>query len=148
MSIIAEAKPMGRVLTEIKLENLKDLWEVEKGMRNDSDARRTVVLDALVDTGASTLSLPTSMIKKLGLEKVSRRRIRSATGAAEVDIYDAVRFTIQGRDGTVDVMEVPDGVPVLVGQIPLELLDFVVDPKRERLIGNPAHGGEWMLELY
>jgi hypothetical protein len=45
-------------------------------------------------------------------------------------------------------MEVPDGVPVLIGQIPLEFLDFVVDPVRQRLIGNPAHGGEHVLELY
>ena len=65
-----------------------------------------------------------------------------------MDVYDAVRFTIQGRDGTVDVMEVPDDVPVLVGQIPLELCDFVVDPKSQRLIGNPAHNGEWVMEMY
>ena len=139
---------MGRVLTEVKLENLKDLWDAKKGLLTDSQVRRVVVADALVDTGASTLSLPTSLIKKLGLEKVTKRRIRSATGTAEVDVYDAVRFTIQGRDGTVDVMEVPDDVPVLVGQIPLELLDFIVDPKRQRLIGNPAHNGEWVMEMY
>jgi len=139
---------MGRVLTEVKIENLKDLWDVKKGTLTDAEVRRIVIPDALVDTGASTLSLPTSVIKKLGLEKVTRRRVRSATGSAEVDVYDAVRFTIQGRDGTVDVMEVPDDVPALVGQIPLELLDFIVDPKRQRLIGNPAHNGEWIMEMY
>ena len=47
-----------------------------------------------------------------------------------------------------DVIEVPDGVPTLIGQIPLEALDFVVDPKNRVLIGNPAHGGQWMYELY
>jgi len=26
--------------------------------------------------------------------------------------------------------------------------DFVVDPGPQRLIGNPAHGGEQVLELY
>jgi predicted aspartyl protease len=148
MLAIAEPKPMGRVLTDVMLENLTDLWEVKKGMRTDSEVRRELVKDALVDTGASTLSLPTSLIKKLGLEKVTRRRIRSATGTAEVDVYDAVRFTIQGRDGKLDVMEVPDDVPVLVGQLPLEMLDFVVDPSSRRLIGNPAHNGEWIMELY
>jgi len=53
-----------------------------------------------------------------------------------------------GRDCTVDVTEVPDTVPVLVGQIPLEFLDFAVDPKQQRLIGNPEQGGEHVLELY
>jgi hypothetical protein len=37
---------------------------------------------------------------------------------------------------------------VLIGQIPLERLDFVVDPQGNRLIGNPAHGGEHIIEAY
>ena len=44
-------------------------------------------------------------------------------------------------------IEVPDDCPVLIGQVPLGLLDFVVDPAGPRLIGNPAHGGEQILEL-
>ncbi len=45
-------------------------------------------------------------------------------------------------------MEVPDDVPVLVGQIPLEMLDLVVDLQGRRLIGNPEHNGEHILELF
>jgi hypothetical protein len=63
-------------------------------------------------------------------------------------VYDAVRVTIQGRDATVDVVEVPDEIPVLIGQIPLEMMDFVVDLQQRRLVGNPAHGGEQMIEMY
>jgi hypothetical protein len=47
----------------------------------------------------------------------------------------------------VDVLEVPDQVPVLIGQIPLEFMDYVVDPVGRRLIGNPAHGGHQVLEI-
>ncbi len=47
-----------------------------------------------------------------------------------------------------DVMEVPDEVPVLIGQLPLERLDFVVDLRSRSLISNPAHGGEHVYELY
>ncbi len=61
---------------------------------------------------------------------------------------EAVRLTIQERCGTMDVMEVPDSVRVLIGQIPLEHLDLVVDPRNRTLIGNPAHGGEHIYELY
>ncbi len=35
-----------------------------------------------------------------------------------------------------------------IGQVPLELLDFVVDMRQRKLIGNPAHGGEHMYELF
>jgi hypothetical protein len=37
---------------------------------------------------------------------------------------------------------------LLIGFIPLEMLDFVVDPRDQRLIGNPDHGGEWMIDMY
>jgi len=39
-------------------------------------------------------------------------------------------------------------VPVLIGQLPLEHLDFVVDLRSRSLIGNHAHGGEYMYEVY
>ena len=63
-------------------------------------------------------------------------------------VYEAVRLTIQGRDCTADVAELPDDCPVLIGQLPLEMLDFIVDPIGQRLIGNPEHGGEHMIEHF
>lgn len=39
-------------------------------------------------------------------------------------------------------------VPNLLGQIPLEYLDFVVDSKNRKLIPNPAHGDKQMSEEY
>lgn len=47
-----------------------------------------------------------------------------------------------------DVAESPDDCPVLVGQIPLEGLDFVVDPIGQRLVGNPEHRGEHMIDTF
>ncbi len=139
---------MGRVRTEVTVENMGDLWAVKSGVRPPDQVRRLIVKDALVDTGATTLALPTRLIQQLGLSKVTEKRVTSSKGTHQVNIYDAVRVTIMDRFCTVDVMEVPDDVPVLVGQIPLEMLDLVVDPQGGRLIGNPAHGGEHVLELY
>src|SRR5208282_2626029 len=103
--------------------------------------RRITVSDALVDTGATLLSLPTRLIRQLGLNEQYKKRVRSSIGVGEAGVYDAVRLTIQGRTCTMDVMEVPDNVPVLIGQISLEHLDLVVDLRSRSLIGNPAHGG-------
>jgi hypothetical protein len=103
--------------------------------------------DALVDTKATTLSLPTQMLRQRGLQKQYKKMARSSVGVSEVTVYAAVRLTIQGRTCTVDVVEVPDEIPVLIGQIPLEFLDFVMDMRSHALIGNPAHGGEHILEL-
>lgn len=145
---VLEPETMGRVLTEATIENLKDLWDVERGLKPPDQARRIVVPDALVDTGATLLSLPTRRIQQLGLTKTARKRVTSSSGATEADMYEAVRLTIQGRTCTMDVMEVPDVVPVLIGQIPLEHLDLVVDLRNRKLIGNPEHGGEHTYEMY
>jgi predicted aspartyl protease len=143
-----ETSTAGRVLTEAKIENLKDLWDVQRGLRPAEQLRAITVPDALVDTGATLLSLPTHLIRQLGLAQVSTKRVVSSTGIAEAALYEAVRLTIQGRSCTMDVMEVPDGVPVLIGQLPLEHLDLVVDLRSRSLIGNPAHGGEHIYELF
>src|SRR5262249_19148000 len=103
---------------------------------------------ALVDTGATYLCLPPSMIQALGLRPVVKRKARTTNGVREVSVYSPARLTIQGRDTDVRVAEVPEGTPVLIGQLPLEDLDLVLFPKDQRLIPNPAHGGEWVLEIY
>jgi predicted aspartyl protease len=143
-----EPEPLGRVLTEATIENLEDVWDVRRGMKTASDVRSVTVTDALVDTGATLFSMPTSLIRQLGLKRFTTRQVRSSTGVVEAGLYDAVRLTIGGRSCTMDVLEVPDDVPVLIGQLPLEHLDFVVDLRSRSLIGNPAHGGEHVYELY
>ena len=139
---------MGRVTVEIKLESLEDVWAVRQGIITSNQARSVVVENALVDTGATMLSLPTSIIQQLGLKQFATKRINSSIGVAETGVFDAVRLTIQDRSCTMDVLEVPDSVPVLIGQLPMESLDFVVDLQNRTLIGNPAHGGEHVYEMY
>lgn len=148
MTAMQEKPTMGRVTTEATIESVADLFEVRAGKLTDDKVRRVVVPDALVDRGAFTLSLPESLIRQLGLFKVSTRRVMTAGGSREAAQYSAVRLTIQGRDMTLDVSEVPDGGPVLIGQIPLEYMDFVVDPVQQRIIGNPAHGGQWINDMF
>lgn len=143
-----EIATMGKVLVSARVENLFDLYEAEQGRRSEDDVRRVDVDDALVDTGATLLSLPTRHIKQLGLTQVRERTARTVGGVIRMRIYSVVRLTIQDRDVATEVCEVPDDCPALIGQIPLEGLDFVVDPAGQRLIGNPAHGGEQMIELY
>ena len=139
---------MGRVTTEALIENYDDLHDVHKGSLKPRDVRRVVVPDALADTGSTMLSLPSKLIKQLGLDKWGERVVTTTAGPHPMGLYGPVRLTIQGRFCTMDVIEVPNSVPVLIGQIPLEHLDLVVDPRRRKLIGNPAHGGEHMYESF
>ena len=86
-------------------------------------------------------------ITALGLHALQHRG-QEAAGIVSFGIFGGVRLTVQGRDCIAEVCEVPDECPVLIGQTPLELLDFVVDPIGQRLIGNPDHGGEQMIDLF
>jgi clan AA aspartic protease len=139
---------MGRVTVEAKVENIAELLLVERGQLSDHEVHRIEVKDAIVDTGATTLSMPRSLIQQLNLRPLRSRTARTTAGRATFHVYGAVRLTVQGRECTIDVAELPEDCPVLIGQVPLELLDFVVDPVNQRLIGNPAHGGEQMIEMY
>jgi predicted aspartyl protease len=109
---------------------------------------REVEVEALVDTGATGLYLKRSVIRALGLEKVESIMSQTSNGAARRVLYEPVQLEVQGRHGNFDVVDVADTVPNLVGQIPLEFLDFVVDSKKRKLIGNPEHGGQQMTEQY
>lgn len=142
-----ETATMGKVIVSAKIENLEDLFNANRGLIPPDQVRRVEVDNALVDTGATTLLLPKSAIAALGLQQVRTRPARGLGGKLQVPIYSAVRLTVQGRDCTVDVGEIGDDFPVLIGQVPLELLDWVVDPKGQRLIGNPEHGGEQMIDV-
>lgn len=143
-----EKATMGKVLVTAKIENWHDVFDVEAGRLATDQVRSLEVADALVDTGATMLSMPKRLIAQLGLRLVRTRQARTAAGLVTVQVYGSVRLTVQERDCTMDVTELPADCPVLIGQLVLEGLDFVVDPIGQRLIGNPAHGGEQVIELY
>ena len=70
-------------MPEATIENLEDLWAVRRGLLAPDAARRVVVRDALVDTGATLLSLPTSLIRQLGLTRSASKKVTSSIGVAD-----------------------------------------------------------------
>ncbi len=138
---------MGRVAVPAVVESLEDVYRLHRGEIAADQVRRVEIADALVDTGATGLSLPQKLVQQLGLLPIRTRWAVTTAGVREMPTFGAVRLTINGRDCVCDVTEVDDACPVLIGQVPLELMDLIVDPGRRQLIGNPAHGGEHMIEL-
>jgi hypothetical protein len=62
------------------------------------------------------------------------------------------RIFVRRADGKmhapVDVAALPDECPVLLGYIPLEQLDFVVDPTNQRRIGDAFHKGQNLIDMF
>jgi predicted aspartyl protease len=143
-----ETALVGKVLVTAKIENSYDIERREHGSLPADQVRTVEVTDALVDTGASELLLPKRLIAQLGLRHYRTRNARGLGGTVPMPMYATVRLTIQGRECALDIGEISDELPVLIGQVPLALLDFVVDMKSQGLIGNPAHGGEHIMDVF
>ena len=129
---------MGKVTTRIRVENWLDAEVIGVGVRKEQP--RFIETDALVDTGAVKFSLKSSVIQQLGLRPIGEITTRTMSNRSEVrTVYSLVTLEIQGRTGRFDVVELPDSLPNVVGQIPLEDMDWVVDCRNQRLIPNPEH---------
>ena len=135
---------MGRVLQKAILKNTNDLHNVIKGYIDNSKVHE-IEVEFLVDTGATLICLPPDLIKALDLQLLGERKARTATGHVKRKMYSPVQISIFGREADFNVMEVSEGISPLLGYIPLQALDLVVNPVKERLEGNPEHGGEYLL---
>jgi len=129
---------MGNVYTEITLKNVKDLMRVEDGIIGEPEIRLTT-LTALVDTGAWTLVISEAVREELGLEVRGERLASLANNATEiVKMVDPVEVQWKDRTMTCQPVLIPGADEVLLGAIPLEDMDLIVDPGKQELIGR--HG--------
>ncbi|MGQ0699720.1 MAG: clan AA aspartic protease [Panacagrimonas sp.] len=105
-------------------------------LRGDS-----VSVNALVDTGAMFLCVPESVAGQLGFDarEVRRRLVTLADGRTiEVPVIDPVLIQFENRTYSTEAMVLGDEPPLL-GAIPMEAMDVVIEPKTQKMIVNPAH---------
>jgi clan AA aspartic protease len=138
---------MGKVMVKIKLSNLVDEKMVERGLLRPEEVR-TLEVEGLVDTGATALAIPADVAEKLGLTEIRRVDIGLADGTRrQIPVVDGVSIEILGRGMSGDAFVLPAGSTPLIGQIELERLDLVVNPKSRELMPNPAHPDGPLLDL-
>ena len=133
---------MGEVSAEIILKNGADLILAGNGHMSEQNIR-SITVTALVDTGATTLVISENLRKKLGLAVVGVRTVTLAGGSkASCDVTEPVQICWKDRTASVRAWVMPDEDEVLLGVIPLEEMDLIVDPGNRSLVG--AHGDEMM----
>ena len=131
---------MGLVYENITLKNSFDVMSHTRGMINESQIRQIKVL-ALVDTGAETLVISDAMRQELGLELVGERIVSYANESGEwCKITEPVEIFWKDRSAVARAIIVPGITEVLLGAIPLEELNVMVDPRTQQLVG--IHGDE------
>lgn len=140
---------MGKLIVKAKLTNSTDLDNVQRGLIPESEVRRLEV-EGIVDKGAVMLSLPKNFVAALGLRTIEYRRVRYANGKPDRrPVAGVILIEIQGRQTSVDCLVQDTGSPVLIGQVPLELMDWAGHPQTQCLI--PGHEGEnemALIEMY
>jgi clan AA aspartic protease len=128
---------MQKVRIRVKLTNAGDEALVRRGMLA-ADNIRSCEADALVDTGTFKSVLPVQVAQQLGLATVGTTRTSCANYSAEdVDVTEMVGIGINGRRTTEETLVF--GSEVLIGQTVLRTLDLLLDPIARRLIPNPEH---------
>jgi clan AA aspartic protease len=131
---------MGTVYAEIILKNATDIGAARRGHITEKDIRQCTVR-ALVDTGAGTLVISEAVRQQLGLEIEGLRGAYLADGLRQIcRVTEPVRIHWKNRDTTCRALLLPGAEEVLLGAIPLEDMDLIVDPSSRELRG--AHGDE------
>jgi clan AA aspartic protease len=127
------------VVAEITLKNAIDVGACRRGIVQETAIRQTTV-QAVVDTGAVTLVINEQLRQQLGLGVVGAKQATLANNAKEkVQIAEAVEVHWKNRSMTCQPWVVGSG-RILLGAIPLEDMDLMVDPAGQELVG--AHGDE------
>jgi clan AA aspartic protease len=131
---------MGHVFADITLKNAGDVNEVRRGHTAAQEVRETAVR-AMVDTGAGSLVINEWVQARLGLEVVGLRRVTLGNNTKEIcKVTEPVEVHWKDRQTTCPALVIPGDGSVLLGVIPLEDMDLVVDPTKQQLAG--AHGDE------
>jgi len=128
---------MGETRVDITLRNVTDESLFKKGYISENDVR-SIQVRALVDTGAVSIVINEDICQKLGLN-IEGMRFATLAGGGKVNckITEGVRICWKDRDAICQAVVLPEGEPLL-GVIPLEFMDLIIDPVAEQLVG--AHG--------
>ena len=131
---------MGFVNAEITMINSADSSICQRGLIKEQEIR-SIKVQAVVDTGAMDLIIPEELRQKLGLLVKGETFARIANGQrVACKRTEAVEIWWKDRSSAVSALVIPGGEEVLMGVIPLENLDLIVNPNTQELEG--AHGNQ------
>jgi clan AA aspartic protease len=130
-------KKMGLVYADIELISVDDLVLYRRGYLPEAQIKHMRV-SMLVDSGAYMLVINDRIREQLDLPFIEEQTMRLADDTEmKVKIVGPVEVRFENRSTTTRAAVIPGNVEPLLGVIPIEDLDVVVDAKQQRLIVNP-----------
>ncbi len=130
-------KHMGLIYADIELINSEDIGLARRHLI-DQDEIKKIHVNMLVDTGSYMLAINENMQAYLQLPVVDKRKARLANEQSiECDVVGPIDIRFKNRSTTCRAMVLPGDAEPLLGSIPLEDLDVVINPLRQELTVNP-----------
>jgi predicted aspartyl protease len=131
---------VGRISIDFEVANSLDVLEARAKKLAPNKVRR-LVIEGLVDPGATRLVLPESIAEQLGLVVTGKTKVRYADGRrGSRPEAEGAYVTILGRSGHFTAILEKKRTTALIGAIVLEDLDLLVDCRRLKLIPRDPGG--------
>jgi clan AA aspartic protease len=130
---------MGCVHAEIELINGEDELLARRHVIGEEEVKRTGI-KMLVDSGAYMMAINENIQAYLNLPFQYKEPAVLADGRVmECDVVGPVEVRFANRRATCSAFVLPGDSEPLLGAIPMEQMDVLIDPRRQELIVNPKH---------
>ena len=130
---------MGLVYADLELISGDDIVLHRRGYLPKESIKRTNV-KALVDSGAYMLAINEHIKAQLDLPVIQEQGAELADGTRQIyEVVGPVEVIFANRSTTVRAMVLPGNAEVLLGCIPMEDMDVLIDPRRQQLVVNPEN---------
>lgn len=130
---------MGLVYAEIDIFNGGDAYLFRQGLLEEAKIKQTTVT-ALVDSDAFMLSINENLKTQLDLPVIEKQFVTLADESTiQVEVVGPVDVRFENRSTTVRAIVMPGDAEVLLGAIPMEDMDVLIDPRQQKLVVNPKH---------
>lgn len=97
-----------------------------------------MTLTALVDSGAYMLAINENVKTQLNLKVIDNQIAQLADGSkVSLDIVGPIDIRFENRSTTCRAMVLPGDAEILLGAIPMEDLDVVINPREQKMMVNP-----------
>ena len=138
---------MGHVYVDITLFNSFEVRAAQKGLIAEGDVKKLAV-NALVDSGAMTLTINDEIAEQLDLKVQKQLEVTLADGSSRTcDYVGPVDIHFENRFACCHAFVLPEADEVLLGVIPLEEMDVIIDPTSQKLVVHPDRPNGAQLKL-
>jgi clan AA aspartic protease len=128
---------MGMVIVKIEIIRAGDFTAYQDGFIKKTDIR-SVKVRAIVDSGSYMMAINENIAKQLKLAKIDEKTMALADGElVTLDVVGPIIVKFENRIATCSALVLPGSAEVLLGAIPMEDMDVLIDPKEQKLIVHP-----------